>query len=161
MFLYKMRFQITSDDETKEYDSFKEAAKDLNIESRTIHRFLNNGIGGGKFQRRSDKKVFWIESMDKNETPIIKIDGEDFSFIPQILKKFKLRQKNFVSQMAKNHFGFVDSGGLLHKVDWIHDILLNIIKSSKNRKATNDAIKLEEKIKQSVGGYKETLYSKH
>ena len=79
-----MKFQITSEGVKKEYESFSEAAKDLNIEPRTIHRFLKNDIGGGKFQRRSDKKVFWIESMDKNETPIIKIDGEDFSFIPQI-----------------------------------------------------------------------------
>ena len=157
MILYKMKFQITSEGVKKEYESFSEAAKDLNIEPRTIHRFLKNDIGGGNFQRRSDKKVFWIERIDQASEPIITIDGEDFFSLPQILKTFSIRQKKFVSQMAKNHFGFLDSEGLPHKVDWIHETLADIFKSVRFRKNNEDSIKLEEKVKQSLGGYKETL----
>ena len=122
-----MRFQITTGDEKKEYDSFKKAAEDLNIELRTIYRFLQNDIGGGKFQRRSDKKIFWIERTDQISMPLLKIDGVDYFTIPQVLKTFGLREKNFMSQMVKNHFAFVDSNNLPHKVDWVSEFFLDLL----------------------------------
>ena len=149
-----MEFQITTDGKITKYNYFKDAAKDLDITSKTIHRFLNNSVGGGKFQRRSDKKVFFIERTTQLLETIITIDGEDFYSIPQILKTFGLRQKNFLSQMAKNHFGFIDSKGNLHKINWVHEILLDVFKKSKLRRINEDLIKLNIKVRNEVKDYR-------
>ena len=146
-----MRFQVTSDGIKKEYETFLEAAKDLGVETRVIHRFLKNNIGGGKFQRRKDKKIFFIERIDKICQPLIKIDGQEFFNIPQVLEKYNLRQKNFISQMAKNHFGFLDSEKNPHHVDWVNETLADVFKTSKFKKDNEDSIKL----KQTLVGWKE------
>ena len=84
-----MRFQITTEDgKVTEYDSFSQCGSDLGLESRTLHRFLRNESGGGKFTRRNDGKIFRIERVGGDKiAPVMVIDGENFFSIPPILKK--------------------------------------------------------------------------
>ena len=122
----------------------------MGIETRIIYRLFTNDIGGGKFQRRKDKKLFFIERIDQTCEPKIKIDGQEFFTISQGLKKFNLRKKKFISQMVKNHFGFLDSEKNPHKVDWMHETLLNLFQAKKIKRFNAELIKLEGKVKQSV-----------
>ena len=148
-----MRFQITTEEgKTKEYDSFKEAAKDLELETRTLYRFLRNNVGGGKFTRRKDQKVVWIEEVGESKlSPMIKIDGETFFSIPKVLRKFGLNHTKFLNQLKKNHFGFLDSEGNPHRIDWMAEVLSDVIDYLKSKKIDN-AAKLQAKCIQQLGG---------
>ena len=104
VFSIKMRFQITTEDgKITEYDSFSQCGKEMGLKSRTLYRFLHNEAGGGKFTRRSDGKVFWIEGIGKDKLiPLMKIDGEDFFFLFQaFLKDLVWEKQNFLINSRK------------------------------------------------------------
>ena len=118
-----MRFQITEDGKTTKYDLFKKAQEDTGIKTCILYRFLKYHPNGGKYIRRSDKKVFLIERVDEEKiNTLIKIDGEEYFNFPEILAKFGLRETKFINQLKKNYFGFLDSQGVPHKVDWLANI---------------------------------------
>ena len=148
-----MRFQITEDGKTTKYDLFAKAQENTGIKTCIIYSFLKHHPKGGKYIRRSDKKVFYIERVDEEKiNPLIQIDGEEYFNFPEILAKFGLRETNFINHLKKNHFSFFDSKGFPHKVDWIADIFLDVVKMTRARGA--DRIKRQLKCIQDMGGKK-------
>ena len=148
-----MRFQITEDGKTTKYDLFSKAQENTRIKTCIIYRFLKYHPNGGKYVRRSDKKVFLLkELMRKNFFPLIRIDGEDFFTFPEILDKFGLRSTKFVNQLKKNHFGFLDSKGVPHRVDWMADIFSDLLDMKKAKTGSNESALLKIKCIQKMGG---------
>ena len=147
-----MKFKIITDDgKETEYDSFSQCGKEMNLDSKTLFRFLRNNIHGGKFTRRSDGKIFWIEQLDVNIGPQIIIDGETFYSIPKVLRKFGLNSTKFLNQLKKNHYGFLDANKIPHKIDWMSDCLSYLIQYRKT-KNTDEAAKFQLKCFQELGG---------
>ena len=66
----------------------------------------------------------------------MQIDGEELFSFPEILDKFGLRETKFFNQLKKNHFGFLDSKGFPHKIDWTANIFADLLnmKKAKNQK---------------------------
>ena len=152
-----MRFQITTEDgKVTEYDSFSQCGKEMGLKPRTLYRFLHNEAGGGKFTRRSDGKVFWIEGVGKDKLiPLMKIDGEDFFSVTSILKRFGLGETKFFNQLKKNPFGFIDAAGKPHKVDSMLKIISDVLEIEKI-KSPNEKVKRQLKCTQTLGGRKAT-----
>ena len=70
-----MKFSIQEEGKEKQiFFTFKEAAEQTGLPSKTILRVLKSG--NIKYFRRADQKVFWIR--EEEDTPFIQIDGEDF-----------------------------------------------------------------------------------
>ena len=150
-----MRFQITEDGKTTKYDLFSKAQENTGIKTCIIYRFLKYHPNGGKYVRRSDKKVFFIERVDEEKVfPLIRIDGEEFFSLSKVLDKFGLRETKFFNQLKKNHFGFLDLKGFPHKVDWLEDIFLDILNLENAKPGSDEAVKLQSKCLQKLGGKK-------
>ena len=62
-----MRFQITEDGKTTKYDLFSKAQENTGIKTCIIYRFLKYHPNGGKYVRRSDKKVFLLKELMKKK----------------------------------------------------------------------------------------------
>ena len=101
-----MKFSIQEEGKEKQiFFKFKEASEQTGLPSKTIMRVLKSGHI--KYERRVDKKVFWIQEED--ESPFIQIDGEDFSSAEAIQERFGLSRTVFFNQLFKKKLIF-----------WIH-----------------------------------------
>ena len=77
-----MKFSIQEEGQDKQiFFTFKEASAQTGLPSKVILRVLQSGQI--KYERRADKKVFWIRE-EETEFPFIQIDGEDFFTAEQI-----------------------------------------------------------------------------
>ena len=110
-----MKFSIQEEDQEKQiFFTFKEASAQTGLPSKVILRVLQSGQI--KYERRADKKVFWIRG--EEESPFIQIDGEDFFTAEQIQERFGLSRTVFFNQLCKKKTHFLDSQEKSHEVTW-------------------------------------------
>ena len=110
-----MKFSIQEEGQDKQiFFTFKEASAQTGLPSKVILRVLQSGQI--KYERRVDKKVFWIR--EEEEFPFIQIDGEDFFTAEQIQERFGLSRTVFFNQLSKKKTHFLDSQEKSHEVTW-------------------------------------------
>ena len=110
-----MKFSIQEEGKEKQiFFTFKEASNHTGLPSKTILRVLKSGQF--KYERRADKKVFWIQ--EEEESPFIQIDGEDFFTAEEIQERFGLSRTVFFNQLCKKTTHFLDSQEKSHEVTW-------------------------------------------
>ena len=110
-----MKFSIQEEGKEKQiFFTFKEASEQTGLPSKTILRVLKSG--NFKYERRADKKVFWIQ--EEEESPFIQIDGEDFFTAEEIQERFGLSHTVFFNQLCKKTTHFLDSQEKSHEVTW-------------------------------------------
>ena len=110
-----MKFSIQEEGKAKQiFFKFKEAQEQTGLLSKTIMRVLKSG--NIKYERRVDKKVFWIQ--EEEESPFIQIDGKDFSSAEEIQKRFGLSRSVFFNQLCKKKTHFLDSQERSHEATW-------------------------------------------
>ena len=101
-----MKFSIQEEGKEKQiFSTFKEANEQTGLPSKTILRVLKSGHI--KYERRVDKKVFWIQ--EEEESSFIQIDGKDFFSAEEIQERFGLSRTVFFNQLCKkknSFFGF-------------------------------------------------------
>ena len=110
-----MKFSIQEEGKEKQiFFTFKEASEQTGLPSKTILRVLKSG--NFKYERRADKKVFWIQ--EEEESPFIQIDGEDFFTAEEIQERFGLSRTVFFNQLCKKKTHFLDTQEKSHEVTW-------------------------------------------
>ena len=110
-----MKFSIQEEGHDKQiFFTFKEASAQTGLPSKVILRVLQSGQV--KYERRADKKVFWIRGEETE--PFIQIDGEDFFTAEQIQERFGLSRTVFFNQLRKKRTHFLDSQEKSHEVTW-------------------------------------------
>ena len=108
-----MKFSIQEEGKEKQiFFTFKKASEQTGLPSKTILRVLKSG--NFKYERRADKKVFWIQ--EEEESPFIQIDGEDFFTAEEIQERFGLSRTVFFKQLCKKTTHFLDSQEKSHEV---------------------------------------------
>ena len=110
-----MKFSIQEEGQDKQiFFTFKEASAQTGLPSKVILRVLQSGQI--KYERRADKKVFWIR--EEETEPFIQIDGEDFFTAEQIQERFGLSRTVFFNQLRKKKTNFLDSQEKSHEITW-------------------------------------------
>ena len=110
-----MKFSIQEEGQEKQiFFTFKEASAQTGLPSKVILRVLQSGQI--KYERRADKKVFWIQ--EEKEVPFIQVDGEDFFTAEEIQERFGLSRTVFFNQLQKKKTYFLDSQEKSHEVTW-------------------------------------------
>ena len=109
--------------------TFKEASAQTGLPSKVILRVLQSGQI--KYERRADKKVFWIR--EEEEFPFIQIDGEDFFTAEQIQERFGLSRTVFFNQLSKKKTHFLDSQEKSHEVTWASPRLQKLLSKLKEK----------------------------
>ena len=110
-----MKFSIQEEGKEKQiFFTFKEANEQTGLPSKTILRVLKSG--NIKYERRVDKKVFWIQ--EEEESSFIQIDGKDFFSAEEIQERFGLSRTVFLNQLCKKKTHFLDSQEKSHEVTW-------------------------------------------
>ena len=103
-----MKFSIQEEGKAKKiFFTFKEAQEQTGLPSKTIMRVLKSG--NIKYERRVDKKVFWIQ--EEEESPFIQIDGKYFSSAEEIQERFGLSRTVFFNQLCKKKTHFLGFTG--------------------------------------------------
>ena len=119
-----MKFSIQEEGKEKQiFFTNKEAQEQTGLPSKTNLRVLKSG--NIKYERRVDKKVFWIQEED--ESPFIQIDGKDFFSAEEIQKQFGLSRTVFFNQLCKKKTHFLDSQEKSHEVTWASPRLERLI----------------------------------
>ena len=127
-----MKFSIQEEDQEKQiFFTFKEASAQTGLPSKVILRVLQSGQI--KYERRADKKVFWIR--EEEEFPFIQIDGEDFFTAEQIQERFGLSRTVFFNQLSKKKTHFLDSQEKSHEVTWASPRLQKFLSKLKEKAA--------------------------
>ena len=127
-----MKFSIQEEGQEKQiFFTFKEASAATGLPSKVILRILQSGQI--KYERRADKKVFWIREED--ETPFIQIDHEDFFTAEEIQERFGLSRTVFFNQLCKKKTHFLDSQEKSHEVTWASPRLEKFLSKLKEKAA--------------------------
>ena len=125
-----MKFSIQEEGQDKQiFFTFKEASAQTGLPSKVILRVLQSGQV--KYERRADKKVFWIRGEETE--PFIQIDGEDFFTAEQIQERFGLSRTVFFNQLRKKRTHFLDSQEKSHEVTWKSPRLENFLSKLKEQ----------------------------
>ena len=110
-----MKFSIQEEGKEKQiFFTFKEASEQTGLPSKVILRVLKSE--NSKYERRADKKVFWIQ--EEETEPFIQIDGEDFFTAEEIQERFGLSRTVFFNQLCKKKTHFLDSQEKSHEITW-------------------------------------------
>ena len=110
-----MKFSIQEEGKEKQiFFTFKDASNQSGLPSKTILRVLKSGQF--KYERRADKKVFWIQ--EEEESPFIQIDGEDFFTAEEIQERFGVSRTVFSINSARKKLIFLDSQEKSHEITW-------------------------------------------
>ena len=125
-----MKFSIQEEGQDKQiFFTFKEASAQTGLPSKVILRVLQSGQI--KYERRADKKVFWIR--EEETEPFIQIDGEDFFTAEQIQERFGLSRTVFFNQLSKKKTHFLDSQEKSHEVTWASPRLQKFLSKLKEK----------------------------
>ena len=125
-----MKFSIQEEGHDKQiFFTFKEASAQTGLPSKVILRVLQSGQI--KYERRADKKVFWIR--EEEEFPFIQIDGEDFFTAEQIQERFGLSRTVFFNQLSKKKTHFLDSQEKSHEVTWASPRLQKFLEQAERK----------------------------
>ena len=131
-----MKFSIQEEGKEKQiFFTFKEASTQTGLPSKVILRVLQSGQI--KYERRADKKVFWIQ--EEKEVPFIQVDGENFFTSEEIQERFGLSRTVFFNQLCKKKTHFLDSQEKSHEVTWKSPLLEKVL-NMMNRKAADEKI---------------------
>ena len=128
-----MKFSIQEEEKEKQiFFTFKEASEKTGLPSKTILQLLQSG--NKKYERRADKKVFWIQ--EEETEPFIQLDGEDFFTAEEIQERFGLSRTVFFNQLCKKKTHFLDSMEKSHEVTWKSPRLEQFLDRLKNQAMT-------------------------
>ena len=137
-----MKFSIQEEGKNKQiFFTFKDASNQSGLPSKVILRVLKSGQI--KYERRADKKVFWIQ--EEETEPFIQIDGEDFFTAEKIQERFGVSRTVFFNQLQKKKTHFLDSQEKSHEVTWKSPKLEKFLSKLKEKAAVDKLLSSQAK----------------
>ena len=126
-----MKISIQEEGKEKQvYLTFKDAMEASGIPSPQIYLIIKRG--NPRYKRRSDGKVFFIQT-EKDEK-LCSIDNEVFTSFEQIKERFGISPTLFLNQITRKKCHFLDANEISHFAEDLSPEIEKMIDGQKDRK---------------------------